>query len=576
MRLSLVKSKNATQFYVIESYRDTNGKNTSRIIEKLGNEQEVLKKSNGKDPVAWAKKYVDELNKKELKNSRKIIIEKSQNVQIPMNQQNIFNCGYLFIEKIYYELGLNNICNNISKKYNFNFDLNDILSKLVYGRIIFPASKLATNELSKKFLEQPKFELQHIYRALEIIAKENDFIQSELYKNSLHVLKRNTGVLYYDCTNYFFEIEEENGIKQYGISKEHRPNPIVQMGLFMDGNGMPLAFNINSGNTNEQVTMTPLEEKIIKDFELSKFVVCTDAGLASNNNRKFNDKDDRAFITTQSIKKLKNYLKEWSLEPSGWNLVGSNETYNISDIENDNDKFNKYKDCIFFKERWINENGLEQKFIVTYSLKYKSYQRNIRNAQIERARKAINTKGFKLDKSNQNDFKRFITKINVTDDGEIANKKIFSINQNLIVQEEKYDGFYGVCTNLDDDVSDIIKVNKRRWEIEECFRIMKTEFRARPVYLSRDDRIVAHFMTCYIALLIFRLLEKRLEEKFTIEQITDCLRNMNMLYEKSKGFLPAYTRSNLTDKLHEKFGFRTDYEIITEKNFKKIFKEIKK
>ena len=576
MRLSLVKSKNATQFYVIESYRDTNGKNTSRIIEKLGNEQEVLKKSNGKDPVAWAKKYVDELNKKELENSRKIIIEKSQNVQIPMNQQNIFNCGYLFIEKIYYELKLNNICNNISKKYNFNFDLNDILSKLVYGRIIFPSSKLATNELSKKFLEQPKFELQHIYRALEIIAKENDFIQSELYKNSLHVMKRNTGVLYYDCTNYFFEIEEENGIKQYGISKEHRPNPIVQMGLFMDGNGMPLAFNINSGNTNEQVTMTPLEEKIIKDFELSKFVVCTDAGLASNNNRKFNDKDDRAFITTQSIKKLKKYLKEWALEPSGWSLVESNETYNISNIEDDNDKINRYKDCIFFKERWINENGLEQKFIVTFSLKYKSYQKNIRDAQIQRARKAINTKGFKLDKNNQNDFKRFITKINITDDGEIVNKKIFSINQNLIAEEEKYDGFYGVCTNLDDDASDIIKVNKRRWEIEECFRIMKTEFKARPVYLSRDDRIIAHFITCYIALLIYRLLEKRLDEKFTIEQIIYCLRDMNMLYEKSKGFLPAYTRSNLTDKLHEKFGFRTDYEIITEKNFKKIFKEIKK
>lgn len=576
MRLSLVKSKNATQFYVIESYRDTNGKNTSRIIEKLGNEQEVLKKSNGKDPVAWAKKYVDELNKKELENSRKIIIEKSQNVQIPMNQQNIFNCGYLFIEKIYYELKLNNICNNISKKYNFNFDLNDILSKLVYGRIIFPSSKLATNESSKKFLEQPKFELQHIYRALEIIAKENDFIQSELYKNSLHVMKRNTGVLYYDCTNYFFEIEEENGIKQYGISKEHRPNPIVQMGLFMDGNGMPLAFNINSGNTNEQVTMTPLEEKIIKDFELSKFVVCTDAGLASNNNRKFNDKDDRAFITTQSIKKLKKYLKEWALEPSGWSLVESNETYNISNIEDDNDKINRYKDCIFFKERWINENGLEQKFIVTFSLKYKSYQKNIRDAQIQRARKAINTKGFKLDKNNQNDFKRFITKINITDDGEIVNKKIFSINQNLIAEEEKYDGFYGVCTNLDDDASDIIKVNKRRWEIEECFRIMKTEFKARPVYLSRDDRIIAHFITCYIALLIYRLLEKRLDEKFTIEQIIYCLRDMNMLYEKSKGFLPAYTRSNLTDKLHEKFGFRTDYEIITEKNFKKIFKEIKK
>lgn len=576
MRLSLIKSKNTTQFYVIESYRDTNGKNTSRIVEKLGNEQDVLKKANGTDPVAWAKKYVEQLNKKELEKNRKIIIEKSQNIQIPMNQQSFFNCGYLFLEKIYYELGLHNICKDISKKFNFEFDLNDILSKLVYGRIIFPSSKLATKEHAKKFIEQPNFELHDIYRALEVISKENDFIQSELYKNSLQISKRNTGILYYDCTNYFFEIEEEDGLKQYGISKEHRPNPIVQMGLFMDGDGVPLAFNINSGNTNEQVTMTPLEEKIIEDFELSKFVVCTDAGLASNNNRKFNDKNNKAFITTQSIKKLKVHLKEWALNPSGWKIVGSNETYNINEIENSNEKVNRYKDCIFFKERWINENNLEQKFIVTYSLKYKNYQRNIRDAQIQRARKAINTKGFKLDKKNQNDFKRFITKINVTNDGEIATKKVFSINQNLIAEEEKYDGFYGICTNLDDEVSEIIKVNKRRWEIEECFRIMKTEFKSRPVYLSRDDRIIAHFITCYIALLIYRLLEKRLDEKFTVDQIIECLRNMNMLYEKSKGFLPAYTRTELTDMLHENFGFRTDYEIITEKNFKKIFKDIKK
>ena len=575
MRLKISKSKNVTLYYVIKTvYID--GKQKTVTVEKLGNEQEVLIKSKGMDPVTWAKSYVDELNKQELEKSRKIIIEKSQNVQIPMNQQNVFNCGYLFIEKIYYELGLHNICSDISKKYRFDFDLNDILSKLVDGRILCPASKLATNEYCKKFLEQPKFELQHIYRGLEIIAQENDFIQSELYKNSLRISKRNTGVLYYDCTNYFFEIEEENGLKQYGVSKEHKPNPIVQMGLFMDGNGIPLAFNINSGNTNEQVTMTPLEEKIIKDFELSKFVVCTDAGLASNTNRKFNDKDDRAFITTQSIKKLKSHLKDWALDHSGWNLSGSNELYNISDIEDDTDKINKYKDCIFFKQRWINENGLEQKFIVTYSLKYKNYQRNIRDAQIQRARKAINTKGFKFDKKNQNDFKRFITKINVTDDGEIASKKIFSINQNLIAEEEKYDGFYGVCTNLDDDPADIIKINKRRWEIEECFRIMKTEFKARPVYLSRDDRIIAHFMTCYIALLIYRILEKKLEENFTVEQIIECLRNMNMYKENLDSYSPTYTRTDLTDKLHEKFGFRTDYEIITDKNLKKILKDIKK
>ena len=575
MRLKISKSKNVTLFYVIKTvYVD--GKQKTVTIEKLGNEKDVLKKSNGKDPVAWAKKYVEDLNKKELENSRKIIIEKSQNVQIPLNNINLFNCGYLFLEKIYYQLGLHNICKDISKKYKFKYDLNDILSKLIFARIIFPSSKLATNELCQNFLEQPNFELHHIYRALEVLAKENDFIQSELYKNSLNISKRNSSILYYDCTNYFFEIEEESGIRKYGISKEHRPNPLVQMGLFMDGNGIPLAFNINEGNTNEQITMTPLEEKIIKDFELSKFVVCTDAGLASNKNRKFNDVENRAFITTQSIKKLKTYLKQWALDSSNWKLVGSDKLYNIDEIQNDEEKRSKYKEYIFFKERWINENNLEQKIIVTFSLKYKNYQRNIRNSQIERARNAINNKNFKLDKKNQNDFNRFITKINITDDGEIASKKVYSINQNLISEEEKYDGFYSVCTNLDDNPSEIIKVNKRRWEIEECFRIMKTEFKARPVYLSKDDRITAHFLTCYIALLIYRLLEQKIDDKFTIEQIINCLRNMNLFFERSKGYLPAYTRTSTTDELHDKFNFRTDYEITSEKNIKKILKEIKK
>ena len=575
MRLKISKSKNVTLFYVIKTvYVD--GKQKTVTIEKLGNEKDVLKKSNGKDPVAWAKKYVEDLNKKELENSRKIIIEKSQNVQIPLNDINLFNCGYLFLEKIYYQLGLHNICKDISKKYKFKYDLNDILSKLIFARIIFPSSKLATNELCQNFLEQPNFELHHIYRALEVLAKENDFIQSELYKNSLNVSKRNSSILYYDCTNYFFEIEEESGIRKYGISKEHRPNPLVQMGLFMDGNGIPLAFNINEGNTNEQITMTPLEEKIIKDFELSKFVVCTDAGLASNKNRKFNDVENRAFITTQSIKKLKTYLKQWALDSSNWKLVGSDKLYNIDEIQNDEEKRSKYKEYIFFKERWINENNLEQKIIVTFSLKYKNYQRNIRNSQIERARNAINNKNFKFDKKNQNDFNRFITKINITDDGEIASKKVYSINQNLISQEEKYDGFYSVCTNLDDNPSEIIKVNKRRWEIEECFRIMKTEFKARPVYLSKDDRITAHFLTCYIALLIYRLLEQKIDDKFTIEQIINCLRNMNVHKENLYCYSPTYTRSILTDELHEKLGFRTDYEVITDKNLKKILKEIKK
>ena len=575
MRLRITKCKNTDIFYVIKTVY-VNGKQKTITVERIGNTNEVLQKSEGEDPYIWSKKYVEELNKKEQEGTREILIKKSQTKQIEKNKNNCFNCGYLFLEKIYYELGIDKICEEISDKYQFKYDLNNILSRLIYERIIFPSSKLATNELSKKFIEQPNFELQHIYRALEVINKENDFIQSELYKNSLKISKRNTGILYYDCTNYFFEIEEENGLRQYGPSKEHRPNPIAQMGLFMDGDGIPLAFNINAGNTNEQITLTPLEEKIMKDFNLSKFVVCTDGGLSSNDNRKFNNKEDRAFITTQSIKKLKKHLKEWALSKDGWRLEGENKEYDISQIETTEENQKLYYNKIFYKKRWIKENGLEQALIVTYSIKYKNYQQKIREKQIERARKAINSQNLKLDKVNQNDYKRFIKKINITEDGEIAEKKVYTINENQIAKEEIFDGFYGVCTNLEDDVAEIIKVNQRRWEIEESFRIMKSEFKARPVYLSRDDRIQAHFMTCYISLLIHRILEKKLEEKYTSNDIIETLRNMNLYKEDSEGYIPAYTRTDLTDKLHEISGFRTDYEITTEKKMKKILKNIKK
>ena len=570
MRLQIIKSKNAQSLYVVKSVYH-NKKRTNKVVEKLGT-YENLKESLNEDPIKWAKNYVEKLNQQEKEGTRNILVKYNPTKIIEKNQQNSFNGGYLFLEKIYYELGLNNICKDISKKYKFEYDLDNILSRLVYGRIIFTASKLATNDLSKRFIEQPNFELQHIYRALEVISKETDFIQSELYKNSLKVSKRNTNILYYDCTNYFFEIEEESGLRQYGPSKEHRPNPITQMGLFMDGDGIPLAFNISSGNTNEQVTLTPLEEKILEDFKLSKFIVCTDAGLASYANRKFNDKDERAFITTQSIKKLKKHLMDWALSADGWHLTGHNKEYNINEI-NENEEI--FKDKIFFKERWIKENDLEQKLIVTYSLKYKNYQRQIRNSQIERAKNAITTKTFKLDKCNQNDYKRFIKRTNITAEGEIAEKKILSINNEIIEKEEKFDGFYGVCTNLEDNAEEIIKVNQRRWEIEESFRIMKSEFKARPVYLSRDDRITAHFTTCFLSLVLLRFLEKKLEEKYSSSKIIDCLREMNFMESIGNGYIPTYTRTDLTDDLHDKFGFRTDYQIITNHSLKKIFKKIK-
>lgn len=581
MRLKVSRSKNAASLYVIKSiYNSRTQSNYSKIVEKLGTETEIRKKLNGADPHEWAKGYIDELNKKEKEQKREILVKYSPVKFINKGEQRSFNGGYLFLQKIYHELGLHKICQEISRKYKFNFDLNSILSRLIYGRIIFPSSKLATYELSKKFIEQSNFNLHQIYRALEVLAKETDVIQSSLYENSLKISKRNTGVLFYDCTNYFFEIEQEDGKKQYGVSKEHRPNPIIQMGLFMDGDGIPLAFSINRGNMNEQLTLKPLEKKIISDFKLSKFIVCTDAGLASNDNRKFNDKDDRAFITTQSLKKLKKHIKEWALDFDGWKLPGSEKKYDIAKLDELMDQASpedrsQLRAKVFFKERWIKENDFEQRLIVTYSFKYRDYQRKIRNAQIERAQKVIDTNPTKIKKNNANDYKRFIRKTSCTADGEIAQRETYSIDATIIDTEKSFDGFYGVCTNLEDDVSEIIKANHRRWEIEECFRIMKSEFKARPVYLSNDDRIEAHFTTCFISLIIYRLLEKRLNEEFTCHEIISALREMNFKEIKDEGYEPLYTRTNFTDALHETFKFHTDYQIITMAMMKEVFRKTK-
>ena len=570
MRLSLVKSKNAIQFYVIKSFRNSNGKNTSKIIEKLGNLEEVTKKANGQDPVQWAKEYINTLNEKEKNESLDIIAKFSPSTQIPKDVQNSYNGGYLFLQDIYYSLGLDKICNDISAKYRIKYDLNSVLANLIYTRIIEPSSKLSAFETAKSFLEQPNFELQNIYRALEIISKETENIEASVYKNSLNVVNRNTKILYYDCTNYFFEIEEAEGIKQYGKNKENRPLPIVQMGLFMDGDGFPLAFVIDSGNTNEQITLKPLEKQIIKDFELSKFVVCTDAGLASHENRIFNNIQDRSFIVTQSLKKIKGHLKDWALSKEDWHKLNSNKLINLNDIDNSSSN-----EEIYYKERWINENGLEQRLIVSYSPKYAAYQKNLRANQIERAKNLINNPST-ISKNRQNDPKRFIKSSSITNDGEIAEKKVFSLNQSAIDNEAMFDGFYAVCTTLEDDISEIIKVNKRRWEIEESFRILKSDFKARPVYLKRDDRIKAHFTTCFLALLIYRILEHKLGEKYTSSKIIDTLRNMNMMKLDGVGYIPTYTRTSLTDDLHKVFKFRTDHEITILKDMKKILNSTKK
>ena len=570
MRISESKSKNSTSLYIIKSTYD-GAKHSSRIVEKLGTVDKIKRDHPDIDPYEWARARLDELNKAEHTKHQDVLICYSPGKIIDKCEQQLFGGGYLFLQSIYSELRLGSICKDIATKYKFTYDLSEILSCLIFGRILEPASKLKTHQFSRTLLKPSTFQLQHTYRALEVIAKDMDFIQSELYKNSKRISKRNDTVLYYDCTNYFFEIECEDGIRQYGHSKEFRPNPIVQMGLFMDADGMPLAFSINPGNTNEQITLNPLEKKILADFCHAKFIVCTDAGLSSIANRKFNDTKERSFITTQSIKMLKGYLKKWALSSSGWRLCEGGKEYDISKIDEE-----KHKESIFFKERWINDDGLEQRLIVTYSLKYGAYQRQIRFRQIERAQKLISLSPKKIGSLRQNDFKRLILKTAVTGEGEIAEKTIYAIDEVKIQEEEVFDGFYGVCTNLKGDACKIADINKRRWQIEECFRIMKHEMKARPIYLSREDRIKAHFMTCFIALIIYRLIEKRLNGKYTCEEIITGLRSMDFLKVKGEGYIPVYTRTDFTDDLHEAFAFRTDYQIISSKQMKKIISSAEK
>lgn len=569
MKVSISKSKNTTIYYLSRSVRVGN-KTTTKTVEKIGTYDEIKKICGDMDPLDWAKEYAAKRTAEEKAHKQDIIMRYSSSALIDKNVRHSCNAGYLFLQDIHYSLGLDKICNSISEKYKFDYDLNDILSMLVYSRIIAPGSKLSSLENAQKFLEQPKCELHQVYRALEVIAKENDFFQAELYKNSQKVVNRKKEVLYYDCTNYYFEIENEDVFRKYSVSKEHRPNPIVQMGMFMDADGIPLAFSVFDGNQNEQSSMSPLEQKIIKDFEASDFIVCTDAGLSSTANRKFNSIQGRGFVTTQSIKKLKGFLQDFCLEDDGWYLPGSNKKYKLSELDEETDY-----EKVFYKDRWINENNLEQHLIVTYSIKYRNYQRTIRERQIERAKKFVESPS-KLTKNRANDPKRFIEQGHCTPDGEIASKTITSLNQKQIDNEAKYDGLYAVCTNLEYDVSSIIKINQKRWEIEECFRIMKTEFKARPVYLSRKDRITAHFTTCFTALVIYRILEQKLNEKYTCEELIDTIRSMDMLIAPGEGYIPTYTRTDITDALHDAFGFRTDYQITFQKNMRKILNQTKK
>ena len=562
MKVTTTKSKNSESFYITKSYVNREGKSTSKTIRKLGTLKELSQQlGTDRDGVmAWAKEQarIETEKYKKQNQAKTVLIPFHADRTLDYHQQKLFKGGYLFPQAVYYQLGLDRICRKIRDKHSFHYDINAVLSDLIYTRILEPSSKLASYRVAKEFLEPPSYEEHDVYRALDVLASECDLIQAEVYKNSNFVTQRMDRILYYDCTNYYFEIEQAEGSKQYGKSKEHRPNPIIQMGLFTDGQGIPLALFLFFGNQNEQKSLNPLEQKVLTDFGHEKFIYCCDAGLGSEANRELNHMGKRAFIVTQSIKKLPKEDREWALSPKGFKRVMDEEPVDINTIK-ETDRVHLY-----YKDEPYTTKRLDQRLIITYSPKYAAYQKEIRRRQIERAEKMVASGRRKAERKNPNDPARFVGKLH------------YFLDEGKIAEEESYDGLYAVCTDLlDDDVKDILKVSEGRWKIEECFRIMKTEFEARPTFVRLENRITANFLICFLALLVYRLLELKLEGAYTCEEILSTLKGMNFADIEGQGYMPLYKRERITDALHEVCGFRTDYQFITKQKMKEIQKKSK-
>ena len=573
MRVTTTKSKNAESFYISKGYINNKGVSTSVVVRKLGTLKDLLVEHGPTrdDVMAWAREQarLETEKYKEERQNRMVQITFHADKQIDYAQQVKYRGGYLFLQSIYYRMQLDKVCRKLRDKYKFQYDINAILSDLTYARVLEPASKLSSYNTVSDFLEPPTYELHDVYRALDVLGTECDFIQSEIYKNSHLLGVRNDKVLYYDCTNYYFEIEQENGEKKYGKSKEHRPNPIMQMGMFMDGDGIPLAFSLFPGNENEQTSLKPLEEKVLSDFGCQKFIYCSDAGLGSEKIRRYNHMGERAFIVTQSIKKLKAEEKKWALNRTGFRRVSDKKPVDIALLPEDDTG-------LYYKDMPYTPQTIYQRLIITYSPKYARYQRLLRERQVDRAEKMLESgKKAKKERRNPNDPARFIGKMAVTDDGEVAKIQQY-LDTEKIEDESRYDGLYAVATDLlEDDVNEILRVSEGRWQIEECFRIMKTDFEARPVYLQDETRIKAHFLTCFLALIMYRYLERELKQQYTCEAILDKLRSMDFASVQEQGYAPLFEKDELSDALHETVDFRLDNEFISKLRMREIQKKSK-
>lgn len=570
--------------YIARSFRNKKGDKTSSVIvERLGLLSDIALAHPDIDPREWVRQRAAELTRKEKEENRTVSVQLSPARRIQPERKRLCHAGDLFLQPYLHRLGIRGICEAIRSRGKYRFDLEDIVSKLVYGRILFPDSKLSTWQSAHSFIEQPTFELEDVYRALSVLSRESDFIQAQLYRNSIASRPRNTRVIYYDCSNYYFEIEEDDDFRKYGQSKEHRPNPIVQLGMFMDADGLPLAFCVNPGNMPETQTMQPLEEKLADNFSLSEFVACTDGGLGSVDNRLYNTTEGREYITVLSLKKMRTHLQEWATDTTArWNTGGYDESFTLEEAARTfGDHFTE---MVFYRHRWTKETyrdkdgklrELEEHLVVTYSHKYALYQKKTRAEQIERAKIKIE-RGESCKSKSPNDCRRFIRTVAATDSGEPAENTISEIDWEKVHAEERFDGFYAYGTSLKDHPLDILKANSFRGEIEALFRVTKTNPDLRPIYLSRKDRIIGHFIICFTALLILKQLQQSLPSHYSVDNLCDTLRSVRMLYHDAYGYEPAFDRTDLTDELQRNANILIDTEIVTKPAMRKILKKIKK
>ena len=608
MKLSYNRNSKNPIYYISQSIR--NGKKTTSFnVCKIGKHSELLAQGI-ENPLEYAKSQVEKYNNSLLEEKVSYSIDINFEEKVSPSVENTSkslssNIGYFYLQYFYSKLKIKNLLNDISKDRKFNFNLNDITRFLVFDRILYPKSKLATVNNLNFYYEKPEFSHQNVLRAMDVLSDNYDLFLNHLFTESNNIVKRDTSVCYYDCTNYYFEIESPDeqyfddvtgeylyGLRQYGPSKEHRPNPIVEMGLFMDKDGIPITMGLFPGNMNEQKTVASLETKMIKSLNNKKLIYCGDAGLGSASIRTFNDMGGRAFIVTQSIKKLSESLQNKLLKDEGFKLLSSDDETTISKLKEfdktDPKNIHLYNDKAYksifvdsnidlglIEEKKLNngktklvksKTNLKQRIIITYSRKMAEYQKIIRNKQIERA-KILISKGVDDIRKGPNDIARFIKNAN-------EEKNTYVLDQDRIEQEEKFDGFYAIATNLlNDSAKEIFEINNQRYKIEDCFRVLKTNFDARPVYHRLDNRIVAHFMICYTSLLIYRLLEKKLKEKgyhFTINEILTTLKNMNISNVKDRFYQADYTGGNVLNALCNTFKLQLDKKYYLPKNLKKF------